>query len=87
LLTPEKMVLQASSWHELIDKKALLILKAVTQELYEIGVRQLPKVIDFSLRQREGNSIQQQATSTYKLIDRQVQYVPAIPCDPGTLPG
>jgi hypothetical protein len=50
LLTPEEMVLQASSWHELVDQKPLLIFKAVAYEPHKIGVRQLAKVIHFSLQ-------------------------------------
>ena len=48
------MVLQASSGHELVDEKALLIFEAVTNKLYEIGVRQLAQVIHFGLRQMHG---------------------------------
>jgi len=44
------MVLQASSGHELVDEKALLIFEAVTNKLYEIGVRQLAQVIHFGLQ-------------------------------------
>jgi hypothetical protein len=56
------MVLQASSGHELVDEKALLIFEAVTYELYEIGVRQLAQVIHFSLQcickaKRSGGSV------------------------------
>lgn len=42
------MVLQASSRHELVDEKALLVLEAVPYEPYETGVRQLAQVVDFS---------------------------------------
>lgn len=43
------MVLQAPSRHELVDEKALLILEAVTNKLYEIGVRELAQVVHFGL--------------------------------------
>jgi hypothetical protein len=41
-LTPEKMMLQAASWHVLVHKKPLFILRAVTDKLHKIRVGQLP---------------------------------------------
>lgn len=37
-LTPEKMVLQATPRHELVDKKPLFVLQAIPDELHKIGV-------------------------------------------------
>jgi hypothetical protein len=49
MLTPKQMVLQTPARHELIDKEALFVFKAVANELYKIGVRKRSKVIHFSL--------------------------------------
>jgi hypothetical protein len=49
MLTPEQMILQTPTRHELIDKKAMFIFDTVPQKLYEIWVWQLSKVIHFSL--------------------------------------
>lgn len=49
-LTPEKMILQAAARHELIHEKPLFILETVSYKLYEVRVRQLTQVINFSLQ-------------------------------------
>jgi hypothetical protein len=48
-LTPEQMVLQTPTWHELVDEEALFVLEAVANELHKVGVRQRSKVVHFSL--------------------------------------
>lgn len=50
LLTPEKVVLQAASRHELVHQKPLFVLEAVADELDKIWVGELPKVIHLSLQ-------------------------------------
>lgn len=49
-LTPEQMILQTAPRHELIHKKPLFILQAVSEELYEVRVRQKTQVINLRLQ-------------------------------------
>ena len=46
------MVLEAPSRHELVDEQPLLVLEAVPDEPHQVGVRQLPEVVHFSLHIR-----------------------------------
>lgn len=48
--TSEKMILETSARHELIDQQPMFIFQAVSYQFYEIGVAQLTQVIDFCLQ-------------------------------------
>ena len=51
------MVLQTPTGHELVDEKPVFVFDTVPDELYKIRVRQLSKVIHFSLRPNEQHVI------------------------------
>ena len=50
--TPEEMVLQAASRHELVDQHPLLLLGAVPDQLHQIGVIQPPQIINLRLEKK-----------------------------------
>lgn len=52
--TSEEVVLQAPPGHELVDEQPMLVLQAVPEQLDEVGVVQLTKVVDFSLQFSRG---------------------------------
>ena len=49
--TPEKMILQASSWHELVHQQPVLVFAAVADQFHQIMVPQPPQEEDLRLQQ------------------------------------
>ena len=55
LLTLEEVVLEAAFWHVLVDQQAVLLLAAVTHQLHQVRVPELPQ--ENHLRLRVSNDI------------------------------
>lgn len=64
-LTPKQVMLQASPRHEFVYEKAMLILKAETDQLHKIRMIQLAQVVDFRLQ----FVIHQQISKLHRLIE------------------
>lgn len=54
-LTSEKKILQATSVHILVDQQPVFIFVAVSDELHQVWVSQLPKQYHFRLKLNDDN--------------------------------
>lgn len=89
LLTSEKVVLQTSFGHELVDQKTVLTIQTVSDQLDEILVVELTQVVEFGLRAETNhmNSGQnKQKLSAQSKSFKSDKNLPTTPCGPESSP-